>query len=317
MWHHIKCIDLPVNEYNKLSTSTDSWFCKLCTLPNFTDSVFENTEKSNAPLLDYFPLSEESISDVNKRGRMFSELRESKMKHPKNFVISYININSLSYKFDEIKELLTENIVDVLFIAETKLDSTFNDNLFVVDGYKLQRRDRTKNGGGILSFIKSDIPSSRKPNLESEHLENICLEVHVNTKKWLIMGIYKPPSVTDTDFTNYFTKYFDSCIVKYENYIVLGDLNFDMLNQSKCQSLHDMCDIFYLSQIVKEPTCFMKNSTPSLVDVILTNKKTMCFNSHNIPTGVSDCHNLISTTIKGNLPVQDKKKNIIQELQKF
>jgi hypothetical protein len=87
--------------------------------------------------------------------------------------------------------------------------------------------------------------------------------------------IYKPPYVTDTDFTNYFTKHFDNCIVKYENYIVLGDLNFDMLNQSKCQSLHDICDIFDLSQIVKEPTCFMENSTPSLVDVILTNKKTM------------------------------------------
>jgi hypothetical protein len=53
-------------------------------------------------------------------------------------------------------------------------------------------------------------------------------------------------------------------------------------------------DIFDLSQIVKEPTCFMKNSTPSLVDVILTNKKTMCFNTHNIPTGVSDCHYILS-----------------------
>ena len=87
--------------------------------------------------------------------------------------------------------------------------------------------------------------------------------------------IYKPPSVTDTDFTNNFTKHFDNCIVKYENYIVLGDLNFDMLNQSKCQSLHDICDIFDLSQIVKEPTCFMENSTPSLVDVILKNKNKM------------------------------------------
>ena len=63
-----------------------------------------------------------------------------------------------------------------------------------------------------------------------------------------------------------------------------------------------------LSQIVKEPTCFMKNSTPSLVDAILTNKNTMCFNTHTIPTGVSDCYNLISTTIKGNLPVQVKEK---------
>jgi hypothetical protein len=28
-------------------------------------------------------------------------------------------------------------------VSETKLDSTFKDSLFEVDGYKLQRRDRT------------------------------------------------------------------------------------------------------------------------------------------------------------------------------
>jgi hypothetical protein len=54
-----------------------------------------------------------------------------------------------------------------------------------------------------------------------------------------------------------FYKKFDNFIARYANYIVLGDLNFDMLIQSKCQSLHDICDIFYLSQMVKEPPCFM------------------------------------------------------------
>jgi hypothetical protein len=74
----------------------------------------------------------------------------------------------------------------------------------------------------------------------------------------LTFTLYKPPSVTDTDITNDFTKNFDNCIVKYENSIVLDDLNFDLLSQSKCQSLHDICDILYLSQIVKEPTCFFR-----------------------------------------------------------
>jgi hypothetical protein len=34
------------------------------------------------------------------------------------------------YKFDEIKELLSDKIVDIFFVAESKLDATFNDNLF-------------------------------------------------------------------------------------------------------------------------------------------------------------------------------------------
>jgi exonuclease III len=41
---------------------------------------------------------------------------------------AHLNINSLRYKFDEIKEVLTDNIVDLLIISETKLDESFNDN---------------------------------------------------------------------------------------------------------------------------------------------------------------------------------------------
>jgi exonuclease III len=47
---------------------------------------------------------------------------------------AHLNINSLRYKFDEIKEVLTEHIVDLLIISETKLYKSFNDNLVSVDG---------------------------------------------------------------------------------------------------------------------------------------------------------------------------------------
>jgi hypothetical protein len=38
------------------------------------------------------------------------------------------------------------------------------------------------------------------------------------------MGIYKPPSVNDADFSEKFSKNIDKIIVKYENYIVFGEL---------------------------------------------------------------------------------------------
>jgi hypothetical protein len=44
-------------------------------------------------------------------------------------------------------------------VSETKIDSTFKDSLFEVDGYKLQRRDRTDSGGGIATFMRTDIPA--------------------------------------------------------------------------------------------------------------------------------------------------------------
>jgi hypothetical protein len=51
-WYHIKCIDLPIDEYQRLSTSSESWYCANCILPIFSNSFFniEDVEdKSNAP----------------------------------------------------------------------------------------------------------------------------------------------------------------------------------------------------------------------------------------------------------------------------
>ena len=80
-----------------------------------------------------------------------------------------------------------------------------------------------------------------------------------------------------------------------------------MLNSDKSATLYDFCDIFNLSQLVNGPTCFKKGCNPSLVDVIMTNKKSLCFKSQNVPTGVSDCHNIISTVIKGEVLHEPKK----------
>jgi hypothetical protein len=40
---------------------------------------------------------------------------------------------------------------------------------------------------------------------------------------------------------------------------------------------------------------------------VVTNKKSLCFKSQNVPTGVSDCHNIISTIIKGEVLYEPKK----------
>ena len=74
-----------------------------------------------------------------------------------------------------------------------------------------------------------------------------------------------------------------------------------MLNSDKSAILNDFCDIFNLTQLVNGPTCFKKGCNPSLIDVIMTNKKSLCVMSQNVPTGVSDCHNSISSIIKGEV----------------
>jgi hypothetical protein len=44
----------------------------------------------------------------------------------------------------------------------------------------------------------------------------------------------------------------DKGIKYYENLIVIGDLNYDLLCAEKSQTLDDLCDIFDLTNIIKE-----------------------------------------------------------------
>ena len=44
------------------------------------------------------------------------------------------------------------------------------------------------------------------------------------------------------------------------------------------KNMKDLCDMFELSHLIKDPTCF-KSSNTSCIDNFYTNKKTMFFNS--------------------------------------
>ena len=48
--------------------------------------------------------------------------------------------------------------------------------------------------------------------------------------------------------------------------------------------------------------------SPSLVDVVLTNKSQYCFNPINIGCGFSVWHNMIGVLVKGTAPKVEKEK---------
>ena len=73
--------------------------------------------------------------------------------------MSHININSIRNKFELLVEAVMGN-VDILMVTETKIDETFPTSQFIIPGFtSLYRFDRTKDGGGILVYIREDTPS--------------------------------------------------------------------------------------------------------------------------------------------------------------
>ena len=56
-------------------------------------------------------------------------------------------------------KFLLQGKVDILVLTETKLDKSFPTNQFLIEGFsKPFRLDRNRNGGGLLVYIREDIP---------------------------------------------------------------------------------------------------------------------------------------------------------------
>ena len=64
----------------------------------------------------------------------FSRLNYLRIHNHSNITLSYLNINSIRKKFDDLKLIINEN-VDIICIAETKIDESFPTAQFLLSGY--------------------------------------------------------------------------------------------------------------------------------------------------------------------------------------
>ena len=164
--------------------------------------------------------------------------------------------------------------------------------------------NRNEFGGGIMLCVRKGVVCNRVPILETRSLELLCSELVVNKKKWIVYSIYRPPDSSNIDafFTDLSIK-LNSALDKYENIIVMGDINIDTLNKQDTgyNRIVSFCDVFGLSNLVTAKTCFTKN-TSSSIDVILTNRP-RCFQKTSVfETGISDYHGLVITVMRSRLP---------------
>ena len=82
--------------------------------------------------------SDNSLSDSGTENA-YDTLKEIRVKNVNKVVIGTLNINSLAPKFDELREIIGKNL-DILAIQETKLDSSFPAEQFLLDGYVIPNR---------------------------------------------------------------------------------------------------------------------------------------------------------------------------------
>ena len=90
---------------------------------------------------------------------LLSTIKNLRLSNVNRVVIGNLNINSLPNKFNQLKELVLKH-VDILVLTETKLDDSFPNSQFSIDGFSEPFRiDRNRSGSRIMIYIRGIIPS--------------------------------------------------------------------------------------------------------------------------------------------------------------
>ena len=130
------------------------------------------------------------------------EVFDFRRRYISNFVFTHVNINSFRHKYPFIRDMLNKQSVDLLAISESKLDNSFTDSQFQVADYAIYRQDLTSSSGGLLVYVRADLPHRRLGKLEvnCQGFESLCLEITIGKAKTAFCCIYKHPKVKNDYF---------------------------------------------------------------------------------------------------------------------
>ena len=166
-------------------------------------------------------------------------------------------------KFADLTTIINGN-VDIVPIAETKIDASFPSIQFTLEGYTPYTLNINNKSGGILVYVKFSIPSRWLCYEELLiSIQAIPFGINLRKEKWLVISIYRPPSQNSEYFLNSLTKIIDYFANTYDNHLILGDFNLEPTDSA----LMGFLDSNNLTNLIKTNTCFKGKG--SCIDLIL------------------------------------------------
>ena len=245
--------------YLQLGKSDDPWHCATCLLPAFRDSYFKDTRVIDISALTDTGTEDEIWNLSNTRKR----------------TITHLNIRSLLPKLDKVRSRLAgRSPPSIIAFTESWLDNTVSDGEICIPGYKVYRKDRNWNGGGIVLFVDEELRINRRTDLESTDLKAVWLEIRERANRQALIGaIYRPPS-SDSRFMVDLADTLQLIRSEQKEVVILGDLNCNMLKRDgPTKQLRDIFAENQLHQLVASPTRITSRSE-TIIDLFVTNEPT-------------------------------------------
>ena len=198
-------------------------------------------------------------------------------------------MNKFEFLADQVKVK-----IDVLMISETKIDESFPQGNFLIDGFSSPYRlDRDSKGGGIMLYIREDIPSNFVAS-DKEPIESLYVELNLQNVKMLINCSYNPHKADIGNHLATLNSFLDVHSTKYEKIFIMGDFNVE-INDPKMQTF---CEVYNFKSLIKQPTCYKNPIKPSCIDLMLANFPCMFQSTCVIETGLSDFHLMTVTVLR-------------------
>ena len=179
-------------------------------------------------------------------------------------------------------------------ISETKIDESFPKGNFLIEGFSTPYRlDRDSKGGGIMLYVRADIPSNLLA-FEDKPIESLFIELNLQNTKILINCSYNPHKSEIKKHLTALRNSLDLHSSKYEKILILGDFNVE-IEEANMKSI---CQNYNLKSLIKQLICYKNLNKPACIDLILTNVPRMFQSTCVIETGLSDFHLMTVTVMR-------------------
>ena len=108
-------------------------------------------------------------------------LRKDRRQYLNNPLIGYVNITSVCNKVADLQIIIQNILLDDLALCETRLDESFPNVPFNLDGYEIRgRQGRDKKKDGRIVLVTTGIICVRINDFELSFSEFICSEFTIS-----------------------------------------------------------------------------------------------------------------------------------------
>jgi hypothetical protein len=220
-----------------------------------------------------------------------------------NVNIMSLNVQSLSAKFSELKDLLnhfsTNNFLPEIILLQEIWQIT-DPNIFQLDHYQpLISKCRSINrGGGVGIYVKNGINFNFNNNsvfLENV-LESVLIDVSLGNRKFTVGSLYrcigKHPTLSARDQFSTFNDLLANMLdnLSSSELILGGDINLDVLKIKSCRNTETYVNNLFTNgclQIICKPTrC--NDTSATCIDHFITNVQQQSFNTRILLNRISD-----------------------------